>query len=278
VKQALQLIDRANYVDNPAVAYMDAPQSIGYDQTISAPHMHSHALEEIVPTLTRISRELEQQSQIMINSQAVGDSKPNNDDTDKLKILDVGCGSGYLTSAFGRLVDRGPNGPIRPLTKGKVWGIDVIPELVALSRRNIMKADSDLIDSGTVTIQKGDGWNGLPEEGPFHAIHVGAAAESFPTALMMQLYPHGGVMVVPVGANYSVQNLYRIERLRDGTEFRQEDFHIQNLLGVRYVSMHGLYAKCVLPFYSRIIGIYLYFLTLLIRYVGTTGSSQNALI
>lgn len=238
VKEALCRVDRSNYVENPATAYMDAPQSIGYDQTISAPHMHSHALEEILPTLTKFSREL-QQAQIMTSERkdATIDELSTNNGVEDLKILDVGCGSGYLSAAFGRLVDRGPQGPIHPLTKGRVWGIDVVPELVTLSQRNIMKADSDLLNSGTVTIERGDGWRGLPNEGPFHAIHVGAAAATFPHDLMMQLHPRGGVMVIPVGADNSIQNLYRVERVRDNTEYRRDDFRIQNLLGVRYVPL-----------------------------------------
>lgn len=93
------------------------------------------------------------------------------------------------------------------------------------------------LSSPYIFYSTGDGWNGLPSEGPFHAIHVGAAAETFPSALMMQLYPHGGVMVIPVGADNIVQNLYRVERLRDNKEFKDEDFLIQNLLGVRYVPL-----------------------------------------
>jgi protein-L-isoaspartate(D-aspartate) O-methyltransferase len=245
VKEALLKVDRSNYSNDVGEAYIDAPQPIGSGQTISAPHMHAHAMEELFPALVRASK-------------TIHDSPQHERD---LKILDVGecyfcfqssnlqskfkhqqltfsyigCGSGYLTAAFGRLVDR--NGPIQPIAKGKVYGIEVIPELVDLSRRNIMKKDNDLFESGTVIVAQGDGWTGRPEDGPYDAIHVGAAAESFPTSLMMQLNPQGGCMVIPVGPDGGVQNLYRVERLRDGTTFKQEDFKIKALLGVRYVPL-----------------------------------------
>jgi len=225
VKEALFRVDRGNYSHEPSNSYTDAPHSIGDGQTISAPHMHAHALEEILPTLTKMSRQI-QQSTIMGTKTDVGN---------ELKILDVGCGSGYLTAAFGRLVDQ--NGPIHPLTKGRVFGIEVIPHLVEQSRNNIMKEDGDLFESGTVAVSKGDGWVGLPGYAPYHAIHVGAAATSFPKDLMMQLHPNGGVMVIPVGANLGAQNLYRVERLRGNNVFNQNDFAIRSLLGVRYVPL-----------------------------------------
>ena len=108
VKEALLKVDRNNYSTNTASSYMDGPQYIGYGQIISVPCMHAHAMEEILPILLQFSQ-----------------TQPN------LKILDVGCGSGYLTAALGRLVDR--NGPVRPLAPGKVFGIEFVPELVDLS-------------------------------------------------------------------------------------------------------------------------------------------------
>jgi len=100
-----------------------------------------------------------------------------------------------------------------------------------------MKQDKDLFDSGTVDISRGDGWKGKPDEAPYDAIHVGAAAKSFPMNLMMQLNPEGGVMVIPVGPDGGVQNLYKVERLRDNDDFSEHDFNIKTLLGVRYVPL-----------------------------------------
>ena len=43
VEDAMRKVDRGNYCE--FAPYMDSPQSIGYGVTISAPHMHGHALE-----------------------------------------------------------------------------------------------------------------------------------------------------------------------------------------------------------------------------------------
>lgn len=43
VEEAMRKVDRGNYCDHSP--YMDHPQSIGHGVTISAPHMHAHALE-----------------------------------------------------------------------------------------------------------------------------------------------------------------------------------------------------------------------------------------
>eukprot|EP00953_Heterococcus_sp_UTEX-ZZ885_P011963 6899-Heterococcus_DN1.PRE.1 len=66
----------------------------------------------------------------------------------------------------------------------KVYGIDYIEPLVQLSERNIKADDKDLIASGKIKLYTKDGWQGLPDEAPFDAIHVGAAADSVPQELV----------------------------------------------------------------------------------------------
>jgi len=192
--------------------------------------MHAHVLEDLLPSLLRASE----------------------NDATPLSILDVGCGSGYLTSVFGRMVEpRGSrwaslSSSSPTLNNGKVYGIDVIPELVEMSKVNILKEDGDLFDSDTVRIMEGDGWKGYPKGSPFNAIHVGAAAATFPKNLMKQLQV-GGMLVVPVGPEGGLQYLYKVERIggygeivgvSDSTKgFQEQDYRVERVVGVRYVPL-----------------------------------------
>lgn len=109
VEQAMMQVDRQDYCPNNP--YIDAPQSIGFGVTISAPHMHAHALELLKDKL------IEGQN-----------------------ALDVGSGSGYLTMCMAIMVGN----------SGKVVGIEHIPELVNFAKGNIEKNMPDMLQNGRV--------------------------------------------------------------------------------------------------------------------------------
>ncbi|XP_024871810.1 protein-L-isoaspartate(D-aspartate) O-methyltransferase-like isoform X4 [Temnothorax curvispinosus] len=94
---AMVAVDRAKYCHEPD-PYLDRPRRIGYNVTISAPHMHAYALS-------------------ILSDQLV----------DGAKALDVGSGSGYLSACMAFMVG----------SHGRVVGIEHIPELIEISTRNV---------------------------------------------------------------------------------------------------------------------------------------------
>jgi protein-L-isoaspartate(D-aspartate) O-methyltransferase len=112
------------------------------------------------------------------------------------RILDVGTGSGYQAAVLAELGD-------------EVHTIERIPELAEYARNAL--AGAGYTD---VAVHEGDGSRGLPEQAPFDAIAVAAAAPGFPTALYEQLTP-GGRLVVPVGGRRG-QRLEVIVRTPEG--------------------------------------------------------------
>ncbi len=169
VIQAFQKVRRTDFVhqDLQPQAFEDAPLPIGYNQTISQPSTVAMMLEHL-----RVEP---------------GD-----------RILEVGCGSGWLTALLAELV--GPT--------GMVYAIDIIPELVDLTKEHLTSYHYQ-----NVEVRHGNGWNGLPAHAPFNRIVVSAAATHLPDALTKQL-ARNGRLVIPVGGD--IQDLTCVEKRADG--------------------------------------------------------------
>ncbi len=128
------------------------------------------------------------------------------------KVLEVGTGSGYQAAVLAALGAR-------------VRTIEIVPPL-AESARAVLEA----LAPGDVMARQGDGYNGWPEEAPFDAIMVTAAAGAIPPPLVAQLRP-GGRMVIPVGAPFMTQQLTIVDKDDDG------GIHTQAVLPVAFVPL-----------------------------------------
>jgi protein-L-isoaspartate(D-aspartate) O-methyltransferase len=109
VGDIMRIIDRSYYC--PTNPYEDRPQYLGYNATISAPHMHAYALVYINTTI--------QFNQELLKDYLV---------TGK-RSLDVGSGSGYLAVCMAKMMPQ----------EGKCYGIEHIPELVKQSIKNVQR-------------------------------------------------------------------------------------------------------------------------------------------
>lgn len=124
------------------------------------------------------------------------------------KILDIGSGSGWTTALLSEIV-----GP-----KGKVFGMERIQELKDFGENNVRKYD--FVKSGRAVFVTGDGTKGLPKQAPFDRIHVAAAANEIPKALLEQL-AIGGKMVIPQGISF--QDIVLVEKT-GSKEYKQKNF------------------------------------------------------
>ena len=170
VVRAMLEVDRNDFA--PQNPYADRPIYIGYNVTISAPHMHALALEYLSDYCTKGA-----------------------------KILDIGSGSGFLTVALSKMTK----------DTGTVVGIDHIFELYDFGRKNIKKHHSELIKNGKVILVLGDGRKGYKKYGPYKAIHVGACSEEVPIDLLNQL-DNNGRMFIPVGKKGETQNIIIVDK------------------------------------------------------------------
>jgi protein-L-isoaspartate(D-aspartate) O-methyltransferase len=111
------------------------------------------------------------------------------------RVLEVGTGSGYQAAVLAELTDR-------------VFSIELLPELAHQAAVRL-KA----LGYNQVRVKAGDGYQGWPEEAPFDAIVVTAAAPRMPEALETQL-KEGGRLVIPLEDPYGGQTLLRFRKVQ----------------------------------------------------------------
>ncbi len=95
------------------------------------------------------------------------------------KVLEIGTGSGYQTSVLAEIAR-------------EVFTMEIVPQLYEQTLDRLQR-----LGYHNLKARLGDGHRGWPEESPFDAIMITAAAEQIPKPLIEQLRV-GGRMVVPV--------------------------------------------------------------------------------
>ena len=127
------------------------------------------------------------------------------------RVLEIGTGSGYQAAVLARIASR-------------VFSIEIVAALAAESAERLKRLGYD-----NVRVRAGDGYAGWPEEAPFDAIIVTAAAPRVPEPLKSQLRD-GGRLILPLGDD--AQELVVLTR-------RGDAFVERRVLPVRFVPMTG---------------------------------------
>lgn len=202
IEDAIRAVPREQFLwrNTPEfLAYADEPQVLGdTGQTISAPHMVVIMLEAL---------EIES----------------------GLKILEIGCGSGYEAALLGWIVSKDAN-----LEEALVVSIERDERLAEFATKNIARAGL----SKVVNVVLGDGTLGYPqttEEELYDRIIVAAGARRIPSFLKKQL-KNGGTLLVPVGG-MTYQTLIKVhkKRLADGSS----SFEEKRLVDCMFVPLVG---------------------------------------
>ena len=132
---------------------------------------------------------ISQPTTIMIMTQAL-EVKPGN------KILEIGAGSGYQSALLSILVGK----------NGKIFTIEIIPELVKFTKNNLKK-----LRTINIEVIQGDGSKGYKKQAPYDRIIITAACPQIPKPLIEQLKING-ILVAPIGNIYSQKMLKIIKK------------------------------------------------------------------
>jgi protein-L-isoaspartate(D-aspartate) O-methyltransferase len=134
---------------------------------------------------------------------------------DRMKVLEIGTGSGYQTAILSCLARR-------------IYSVERFRSLLRGAEERFR-----LLHLHNITTMAADGTRGWPKQAPFERIIVTAAAKVVPKPLLDQL-ADGGIMVIPVEVHPGRQEIQRIVK-------HGEKLDIEWLLPVRFVPLlHGM--------------------------------------
>ena len=170
VLAAIERVPRELFVPEPFLdqAYENVALPIGHGQTLSQPVV-----------VARMTEALE-----------LGE---------RMKLLEIGTGSGYQAAILARLCRR-----LYTIERHRGLLAEAERRFAALHLRNI-------------TTNSGDGSRGWPAQAPFDRIILTAAAAVLPESLLQQV-KLGGIMVLPLGSRHGEQRLLQVRRLPEGYE------------------------------------------------------------
>ncbi|MFK8056987.1 MAG: protein-L-isoaspartate(D-aspartate) O-methyltransferase [Saprospiraceae bacterium] len=191
VLEAISKVPRHWFVEQPfeAKAYEDRALPIAASQTISQPYTVAYQSSLLRPA-------------------------------PRLKVLEIGTGSGYQAAVLGKLGMR-------------VFTLERQEQLYTKTR-SMLAANR----FGSIRCFLRDGYRGLPVYGPYDRILVTAGAPEVPGKLLEQL-TIGGILVIPVGVEK--QEMLRITRTTEDT------FNTERMGAFRFVP----FAEGVVPTKGR---------------------------
>ena len=151
-------VDRIRFLpeEMKKYAYLDEPLSIGFNQTCSQTCSQPSMVAFILDKL---------------------EIKPGN------SILEIGSGCGYAAAIASKLCGN----------TGKVWAIEIIPELISIMKNNLME------EYPNISIINKDGSTGLPTEMPFDRIFLsaGVCSDTFNNDVLLNQLTDNGILIYP---------------------------------------------------------------------------------
>lgn len=117
---------------------------------------------------------------------------------DRLKVLEIGTGSGYQAAILAKLCRR-------------VYSIERHRPLLETAEQRFNE-----LRLRNITCKAADGMKGWIEQAPFDRIIVTAAAFEEPPQALLDQMSIGGIMIIPMGRDKSSQFIYRITREEGG--------------------------------------------------------------